>query len=160
MTTLVEVLLWFAAIGCGLIAGLYFAFSVVIMPAFARIDRAQAVAAMTAINRTILATLFMPLFWGTTLAGLALAVLAAVRWESPGAAAMLAGGLIYFAGMFLVTALCNVPLNKALEAGAAAEGDPTGIWDRYLLHWTRWNHLRTLASTGATVLFVLAIALG
>ena len=34
---LTSVLLWFSAIGCGLLAGLYFAFSTFVMTAFARI---------------------------------------------------------------------------------------------------------------------------
>src|SRR5215472_8107148 len=99
--TLVKLLLWFGAIGCGLIAGVYFAFSTFVMPAFGRIDEAHAVAAMNAINSTILRSLFMPLFFGTTLATLVLAIVAMFRWSGPGATAMLAGGLIYVAGMFL-----------------------------------------------------------
>lgn len=155
LETVVTLLLWFAAIGCGLIAGIYFAFSAFIMTAFKRIDVAAGVAAMNAINRVILTSLFMPLFWGTTLASLALALAAILRWGQPGAAAMLTGGLVYLAGMFLVTALFNVPLNRALER--AGEADRFTVWSGYLGDWTRWNHLRTLASTAAAGLYVLAL---
>src|ERR1700712_4351729 len=94
-------LLWFSAIGCGLIAGLYFAFSAFIMTALGRLDQAAGVAAMNAINVDIVRSLFMPLFLGTTLTSALLAVLACLRWGEPGAIAALAGGVLYVAGMFV-----------------------------------------------------------
>lgn len=152
--TIVSLLLWFAAIGCGLMAGLYFAFSAFIMRALARIDRAHGVAAMNAINADILRSLFMPLFIGTTVASLVLAVLGALRLGAPGALPMLGGGLVYFFGMFVVTMFFNVPLNNAL----AAEGSgPEPLWALYVRRWTLWNHGRTLASTAACALFILAL---
>ena len=58
---------------------------------------------MNAINIDIVKSLFMPFFLGTTLASAALAVLAIFRWGEPGACAMLAGGVVYVLGMFVVT---------------------------------------------------------
>ena len=71
-------LLWFSAIGCGLLAGLYFAFSTFIMTALGRIGQAAGIAAMNAINIAIVQSLFMPIFLATTAASAALAVIAAV----------------------------------------------------------------------------------
>ena len=53
MRVLVTGLLWFSAIGCGLMAGLYFAFSTFIMTALGRIDQAAGIAATNAINKVI-----------------------------------------------------------------------------------------------------------
>ena len=123
--SIIALTLWFAAIGAGLMAGVYFAFSAFIMTALARLPDASGVAAMQSINRVILRSLFMPLFFATTIASLALAVVAVLRWGEPGAVPMLAGGVTYVVGMFLCTAVCNVPLNNALDvvdpAGAEAE---------------------------------------
>ncbi len=143
--------LWFGAIGCGLLGGVYFAFSAFIMTALGRIEQAQGIAAMNSINATIVRSLFMVFFFGTTLTSLVLAVAGIVRRGEPGAMAMLAGGLIYVAGMFLCTMFFNVPLNNALAAGAP-------IWDRYLKEWTFWNHVRTISSTAASALYIAAIA--
>jgi uncharacterized membrane protein len=148
---LITCLPWFGAIGCGLLAGVYFAFSAFIMTALGRIDQAQGISAMNSINATIVRSLFMVFFFGTTLASLVLAVAGFVRRGEPGATAMLAGGLIYVAGMFLCTVLFNVPLNNALAAGAP-------IWDRYLKDWTFWNHVRSISSTAAVALYIAAIA--
>ena len=151
-------LLWFSAIGCGLLAGLYFAFSAFIMTALGRIAQASGIMAMNAINVVIVQSLFMPLFLGTTLASLLLAVTAAFRWGEPGAAAMLAGGALYVIGMFVCTVVFNVPLNNALAAADPASAEAASLWARYLTDWTLWNHVRTIASTAACALFVRAIA--
>lgn len=45
-------LLWFSAVGCGLMAGVYFAFSTFIMTALGRLDQAAGIAAMNAIMST------------------------------------------------------------------------------------------------------------
>ena len=150
-------LLWVSGIGCGLVAGLYFAFSAFIMTAFGQIGPAHAIAAMTAINTTILRSLFMPLFFGTTLAALLLAILAIVRPEVPGGTAMLLGGIIYVLGMFAVTMAFNVPLNTALAAVDPKSAEAASVWSRYLNDWTFWNHVRTIASGVACVLFIAAL---
>lgn len=155
--TLVKLLLWFGAIGCGLIAGVYFAFSTFVMPAFGRIDAAHAVAAFNSINSTILRSLFMPLFFGTTLASLAFVIIALVSWGKPGSTAILAGGLIYVTGMFLCTMFFNVPLNNALAAVDPSGANAAIAWARFFRNWVMWNHVRTLASTAACVLYMWAI---
>ena len=109
-------LLWFSAIGCGLLAGLYFAFSAFIMTALSRTNPAAGIATMNSINVEIVKSLFMPFFVGTTLSSLVIAVTALIRWSEPGAIAMLIGGVVYVVGMFIVTMVFNVPLNNALLA--------------------------------------------
>ena len=61
-------LLWFSALGCGVMAGVYFAFSTFIMTSLDRLDQTAGIAAMNAINVDIVRSLFMPLFLGTTVA--------------------------------------------------------------------------------------------
>jgi uncharacterized membrane protein len=151
-------LLWFSAIGCGLVAGLYFTFSAFVMTALGRLDQAAGVSAMNAINVDIVRSLFMPLFLGTTLASAALAIIALFRWGQPGSLALLAGGVLYVVGMFVVTMVCNVPLNNALAAADPAATGTAPLWARYLKDWTMWNHVRTIASTAAAALFIAAIA--
>jgi hypothetical protein len=93
---------------------------------------------MNAINATILSSLFMPLFFGTTLAAAIAAILALFHLGQPGMTAMLATGLIYVIGMFACTAVFNVPLNNELTRAGADDA----IWARYLNDWTFWNRPR------------------
>jgi uncharacterized membrane protein len=155
MELVTTALLWFSAVGCGLIGGLYFAFSTFIMQALGRIPDPAGIAAMQSINRVILQSLFMPIFFGTTVTSLALAVIALFRMGEPGSIAMLVGGILYVATMFVVTMLFNVPLNNALDrvSGDAA----SAIWVRYQKDWTVWNHIRTIGSLAASALFIYAL---
>jgi uncharacterized membrane protein len=146
-------LIWFCALGCGLIGGLYFAFSAFIIRALADIDRAAGIAAMNSINTVILRSAFMPLFLGTTLACAALVVIGLMQGGSARGSLLIAGGLVYVIGMFVVTMAFNVPLNNALLRGGEQDA---ATWQRYLVIWTRWNHVRTIASLAAAALFVAA----
>jgi anthrone oxygenase-like protein len=102
---------------------------------------------MNAINSTILHSLFMPIFFGTTVASAVLVIISLFRRAEPGATAMLAGGLIYVAGRFLCTMFFNVPLNNALAAVDPESGAAASTWARYLKEWTLWNHVRTISSS-------------
>jgi len=157
MHALVSVLLWFSAIGCGVMAGVYFAFSTFVMTALGRIDQTAGVAAMNAINTDILKSLFMPLFFATSLTSLVLGCVALIYWGQQGAIAMLAGGALYVVGMFVVTVVFNVPLNDALAASDPASPATVAVWKRYLAEWTMWNHVRTVASAVASGLFIAAL---
>jgi uncharacterized membrane protein len=153
MEVIATALLWFCALGCGLIAGLYFAFSAFIMRALRAIEPAAGIAAMNSINTAILRSTFMPLFLGTTLASAALAVIGFMQPGSPRAPPLIAGGLVYVIGMFVVTMTFNVPLNNALIRGGERDA---ATWQHYLAIWTRWNHVRTAASLAAAALFIAA----
>jgi uncharacterized membrane protein len=157
MQFLVCGLLWFSAIGCGVMAGVYFAFSVFVMPALGRIDQAGGMAAMNAINVDILNSLFMPLFFGTSLAAFSLAILALVHWGEAGTVSMLVGGVLYVGGMFIVTVAFNVPLNDALASADPGTPASRAIWSRFLSEWTVWNHIRAGASAVASGLFISAL---
>jgi uncharacterized membrane protein len=157
MDTVITALLWFGAIGCGLLGGLFFAFSVFVMTALGSIAPASGIAAMNAINRVILRSLFMPVFWLTTLASLFLAGIGIVHGDEPGATAILIGGAAHFLGMFVCTVAFNVPLNNALAAVDHASEVALPVWQRYLRDWTRWNHVRTVGCTVVSAMFVLAL---
>ena len=158
MQMLITGLLWFSAIGCGLLAGLYFAFSAFIMTALGRIGQAAGIAAMNAINVAIVQSLFLPIFLATTAASAVLAITALFRWGEPDAMATLAGGVLYVLGMFVVTMIFNVPLNSGLAAVDPASQVAASLWGRYLTDWTLWNHVRTVASTATSALFIAALA--
>ena len=152
--SMIELLLTIAAIGAGLMAGVYFAFSDFIMRALNRLDAANAVDAMNAINEVILRSWFMSLFFGTTLLYLLLAVLALFDWSDPNAPLLLTAGLTYFWGMFLCTVFFNVPLNNRLVKAKKGGIDKFQLWSHYYKYWTRWNHLRAANSLVACVLSI------
>lgn len=157
MIPLIPALAFAAAIGSGLMAGLFFIFSVCIMQALARLPAEQGIAAMNAINVVIQNPLFLSAFMGTALLALALVVLAFL-WGGNGSMLLAAGGIVYVVGVLIVTIVFNVPMNDAL--GAAVPGQAaTDFWQqRYLTDWVWWNHVRTVSSIGALALFILGFA--
>lgn len=132
-----------AVLGCGLVAGVFFAFSTFVMSALARLQPAQGIAAMQAINITVINPLFMGAFLGTTVVCLLLIVSALLKWQQPGAIYLLVGSLLYLIGTLLVAIAFNVPLNDALAAAEPTSSDGATLWARYLTNWTAWNHVRT-----------------
>lgn len=163
MTTLDRVLFFltlFAALGSGLIAGAFFAFSSFVMKALARLAPPAGIAAMQSINIVVINPWFMAAFVGTAAAGVALAIAALTRWQQPGAAWLLAGGLLYVLGCFLVTMAFNVPRNDALAALAPSDPESARQWAGYVASWTAWNHVRTAASLAAAASFTLALCSG
>jgi len=149
--------LWFCAVGCGLMAGVYFAFSAFIMASFARIETSAGILAMQSINDVILRSAFMPLFFATSLAAFGVSLAALPDMTRPGALSMFGAGMLYVAGMFLCTIFFNVPLNNKLKDADSHSAYGAEVWDRYLRQWTRWNHVRTIASTLSSIFFFIAI---
>ncbi|MEO8248754.1 MAG: anthrone oxygenase family protein [Burkholderiales bacterium] len=146
----------FAALGSGVMAGLFFVFSVSVMRALGSLPPAHGIASMNAINQAIPGAWFGVAFFGTALACLALFVLALMRWSLPGTAWLLAGAAIYLAGSIGVTIAVNVPLNNALAAAVPGSDEAQRLWATYLTDWTRWNHLRTVACLAAAACLTIA----
>src|SRR5688500_9962194 len=101
-------------IGAALIAGSFFVFSCMVMPALARLAPAQGVAAMQAMNIAAISRVFLGVFVGTAIASVLLAVSAVLQWSQPDARLRLLAGLAYAIGCFGVTMAANVPRNDAL----------------------------------------------
>jgi uncharacterized membrane protein len=151
------VLTLLAALGSGLIAGVFFAFSSFVMGALGRLPAAQGVAAMQSINVVVLNRSFLGVFVGTALACGVIAFISLLRWSAPGATLRFAGAIAYLIGTFGVTMAFNVPRNDALEALRADTAEAAAFWGRYLVEWTRWNHVRTVGALAAAALFTLGL---
>jgi len=144
-------------LGCGLMAGVFFAFSVSVMDGLRRRPAAEGIAAMNAINLAILNPVFLTVFLGTAALCLALVGLALGRWEGIGAGLLAVGGASYLVGGFLVTIFINVPMNNRLAALLPDQPDSAIYWNEYLRRWTAWNHLRAAASLLALGLLIAAL---
>lgn len=157
MDSIILIIVSLSAVGSGIMAGLFFIFSNTIMKALSNLPSPQGIESMQSINRVILNPLFFLVFFGTTVLSLILAVSTIWSWGEPGAIFVLIGAVVYFIGMFLVTVVFNVPMNKALDAAVPDTVEASALWSDYLTKWTAWNHVRTIACVFSTVLYILAI---
>jgi uncharacterized membrane protein len=152
-----SVLALVAALGCGLIGGVFFAFSNFVMKALARLPTAQGAAAMQSINVVVLNPWFLVIFVGTALACLVLATASIFNGSAPGAVWLLAGSLLYVIGTFIVTIAFNVPRNNALAPVIPTSAEAAQIWARYLRSWTMWNHVRTATAVAAAASLTIGL---
>ncbi len=157
MESLLFALTFLSALGAGLVAGIFFAFSAFIMSALGRLSPAGGISAMQSINVVVLNPLFFAVFFGTAAASLALAIAALIGWSDASAPYLLAGSLLYLVGTILVTMLFNVPLNNRLASVKPGSSEGAAVWTRYLAALTGWNHVRTAASLAAAASFIMAL---
>ncbi|MER8371168.1 anthrone oxygenase family protein [Mesorhizobium sp. M1406] len=153
---LLPTLVFVAAIGSGIIGGVFFAFSSFVMPGLARMPAAGGIAAMNSINVTAVTPLFMTALFGTALVCLVVGAGAVMGWSQPGSLWLVAGSLIYLIGIVMVTMVFNVPLNDALAVADPASASGSSLWSRYLNEWVMWNHVRTMSGIAALASFWFA----
>jgi uncharacterized membrane protein len=145
------------ALGCGLVAGFFFAYSVSVMQALARLPAAQGIAAMQSINVVVINPVFMGALFGTALACVVLVVAAFLEWGEAYAVYLLVGGVVYLVGVILLTMAYHVPRNNALAAADPISPDAERLWSRYLKEWTAANHVRTVVPLAAATLLTIAL---
>ena len=145
-----------AAIGCGLVAGVFFAFSTFVMPALARLQPDRGIVAMQSINITAINPLFMLALFGMAGACILLIITLLPKLPQPSSTCLLIGCLLYLVGTVGVTIAFNVPLNDALAKVEPDSVEGAKVWSAYLVTWTFWNHIRTVTAIAATVAFTIA----
>ena len=146
-----------AALGCGLNAGVFFAFSSFVLKALGRLQPAAGIAAMQAINVAAVSFAFMFALFGTAALCLVLAAWALADLGESHAGLLLAGSALYLAGVIGVTVAYNVPRNDALAELEPSSPDAARHWLRYLSQWSAGNHARTAAGLAAAAAFAAAL---
>jgi len=146
-----------SALGCGLVAGIFFAFSTFVMRALGNLPPAHGMDAMKSINAVVINRWFLTVFFGTAATCVLVIILSLLRWQDPGVAYQLVGSLLYLLGTVLVTMVFNVPRNNALKAVESASAVGSRLWADYLNTWTAWNHVRTLAALAAAASLTLSL---
>ena len=69
-----------------------------------------------------------------------------------------AGALVLLLGEFVLTLAVHIPKNNALAAYASlGSADDAATWAHYYTTWTRWNHVRMLASMVTVILLSSAL---
>lgn len=153
--TFVQVAEVFAAVGSGLVAGVFLAFSVLVMPSLRRQSAKRGIGVMQAINTAAITPAFLVPFVGTGLACVVVLVAAVSDQSDPGAGLTLVGALCYLFGGLVVTGVYHVPRNNRLAELKASDPVAQAYWTSYLQQWTSMNHVRTVAALAAAVTLVL-----
>jgi uncharacterized membrane protein len=149
MLSIQNIILFCTILFSGLVAGLLYGYSCSVNPALKTLPDKEYISAMQLINRAIQNPVFFISFVG---------LLILLPWSSwlsyKNANAipfvyMLIATIIYFVGVFGVTAVGNIPLNNQLEKFNLSSADATQMADmrlRFEAAWVRWHTIRTIAS--------------
>lgn len=160
MHALLGPLLFVAIVANGVLAGLFFVFSVAISPGLRRADNGTYVRAFRAINTAILNGKFLTVFFVAPIAAIVCAVLHLARGGSASLPSVVAGA-VCSALTFGITAAGNVPLNQELDrAPIDTEPQRRTARGRFEERWNRRNLARTITSAGALVFLAVASVTG
>ncbi len=146
----------------GLIAGLFFGWSVSVIPGTSLVDDRAYIVTMQNINREIINPTFLASFVLTPLVLGVTAILYHRVGDSRRAWALGAAAVTYLFGVFAVTAARNVPLNDALDAfdlDRATAAEAAERRTSYETPWNQWHTLRTVASVATLALTSFASTL-
>ncbi len=146
----------FAVIACGLVSGVFLTFSDFVMKSLVAADPAGGVQSMQIINRKVYKTVFMVLLLGMSFASPLFAAYAYYQVSGTPAVLMLSGSAIYFFGVFVVSLLFNVPMNRRLDGMDYTAKDTHAYWQTYVPVWSFWNYIRSISSAAAAACFLVA----
>ncbi|HEY3506495.1 MAG TPA: anthrone oxygenase family protein [Actinocatenispora sp.] len=149
-------MLLLSLLATGLVAGVYFAFQVAVIPGLARASAGTYVEAMDRINESIENPAFFAAFFGALVVT---AVAAAQQWRRGNRRtalfALIALGL-YVIG-FGATIVGDIPLNEQLAAAGTEHPEAAVAW--FQPPWLAWNVVRTLASAASLLCLGRALVL-
>ena len=153
-----SVLLWLdeiAIVSFGFIGGVYFAFSFFVMQSLNKVSYPEAIRIMISINTVILKSPFMFLFFFSSFIASLIFLENLILYKlisNEGFAS-----IVFLIGMFLCTAIKNVPLNNKLADFDLNDStsNPEIEWNDYYKNWIKWNHIRTASCFSSMVLLLI-----
>ncbi len=139
-----------------LVAGVFQSFSDFVMRGLIRAQPTAGVDVMQHINRTVFRSGFLVSFIALAPVSIGFAIYAWFNLDRPGQYFILAGAVVYVPLSFLVTVFGNVPMNERLDGLDYTSSEAAQYWKTYSRVWTRWNHVRTIASIATAGCFLIA----
>jgi uncharacterized membrane protein len=144
-------------IACALVSGVFLTFSDFVMRSLDGAKPAAGVEVMQVINREVYRSLFMVLLLGMSALSPFLIGYAYFRMAGSSSTLIMTGGALYFAGVFLVSLVFNVPMNKRLDTKDYAGSEAATYWSNtYLPRWSFWNSVRASAAAGSAICYLVA----
>lgn len=139
----------------GLSAGLFYAWSVSVIPGTRQLVDYTYLQTMQSINRAILNPAFYFIFFGSAVF-LGIATIYHYSANNTVFWLLLASSICYIMGTIVVTGLGNVPLNNQLEALNLGEITTKKISEFRHFYETSWNQLHLIRTVFAVMSFLLS----
>jgi uncharacterized membrane protein len=151
-----SILLLGAVLLTGLSAGLFFAWSVSVIPGTQKVSDAVYLQTMQSINRAILNPAFFVIFFGSAVL-LSVASIYEFSTSKLAFSCFLAAAITYFLGTVGVTGMGNVPLNDQLDALDLLKQNQQKLSAFRSFYETKWNKLHAIRTAFSVLSFILAL---
>ncbi|MEL6592898.1 MAG: DUF1772 domain-containing protein [Bacteroidota bacterium] len=143
----------------GLSAGLFYAWSVSVIPGTQKIDDLAYLSSMQSINRAILNPAFFLIFFGSLIA-IVIATYFSYAVSKTSFLLLVIATLTYLIGTIGVTLFGNVPLNNQLDVlhlGELGAQKMAEFRQNYELRWNRLHSIRMVFSVLSFIMALLAL---
>lgn len=161
MTTF-DVVLLFATMLNGLLAGVFFTWTNAITPGIGKLSDIGYLASFQSMNRTILNPLFYVVFFGSMVFSPWATILQYDEQIDTTTGLLLAVSFIYALGVIVITFLGNIPLNNRLDKLDLENIHPSEAAKfraSYESQWNRLHFIRTVcSSTTFTLLLIICFS--
>ncbi len=154
MNTIILALTTFSS---GLIAGLFYAWSISVTPGLAKVGDANYLQAFQSMNRAILNPVFFMFFMGLIVL---LPLVSYLYFTSPVSSQfwlIISAAVIYLAGVMAVTIFGNVPMNNTLEILQIETISSEQMASFRMGFENKWNNLNMIRTVCSSLSFVLLI---
>ena len=151
-------ILAFTVLTVGLVAGLFYSWSISVMLGMKKLPDREFILSMQAMNRAIQNPLFFTCFFGALVL---LCISCFQHYVMPfdiNFAIVLVAALLYFIGVIGVTIAGNVPLNNMLENFDLLKSSNDQVSQMRVLFETKWNTLNNVRTICNVLAFILLIA--
>ena len=145
-----------AVVLTGLSAGLFYAWSVSVIPGTRKVDDLTYLETMQSINKAIINPAFFLIFFGSIM----FLSIASIYQFNTGKTAfwfMFTASVIYLIGTLGVTALGNVPLNNQLASLNLNEISSQKVLEFRNYYESKWNRLHIIRTIFAVASFMLSV---
>lgn len=140
----------------GLSAGLFYAWSVSVIPGTQKVSDEVYLQTMQSINRAILNPAFFLVFFGSAVL-LSISNIYAFHSGKSAFFFFLAATLIYLFGTIGVTGMGNVPLNNQLDQLDLSQS-PAEMFSAFRMNYeAKWNQFHAIRMASSVIAFVLAL---
>lgn|GEM_PF-269266 len=160
-----QVTLIIATLLCTLVAGVVFAFAVVVMPGLRTLSDGEFLRAFQVMDRVTQNNqpVFMLVWIGSAVALVAAAILGFGQFDATGRVLVVSAAIVYVLGVQLLTVAINISLNNRVQGLSLADMDETTKEAARRAFEARWNYsnlTRTvLASVVAVLLMIVLVRL-
>lgn len=153
--------LFLATLLCTLVTGFILIFAIVVMPGIGTLRNREFLHAFQVMDRVIQRNqpLFVLVWIGSVVALVAATALGVGQVDGLVRLLIIAAATAYIVGAQLPTVAINIPLNnrvQTLDMQALDETAQTTERQRFESRWNRWNTIRTLFASLASVLLLTA----